>query len=349
MPRCLEWGEERHKECSEYRDQGHNECADWDSRCCTWWPCSWACKLVTWICVGWYWVSSIVCVAWTWITTAVCLVWDVVTTIVNAVLVTLESILGWVLSALAFVVELIFSIPFVGRLLKWIWNVVIEIVWNLVGIGDFVLGLIGIRPEKKLRICVIVLRDEKGVEVASPASVVPHIQNAIDIFRAEANVRVIPVGPFQYDSGFADDERASTEWVHVVDGPSDSEILDVECGVDAAGEDLTTVGSRFELLMSTMCFYGNWRRVVGYGAPVTVFVTRTVGDTFRLGCSLGPLSDYVTIEGGNPICVPHELGHACNLWHVGGATNLMNESCGRRELDWWQISILRNSRHVTYF
>lgn len=349
MPRCLEWGEERHQECTEYRDQGHSACSDWDSKCCDWWPCSWACKLVTWFCVAWYWVSSIVCVAWTWITTAICLVWDVVTTIVNAIVVTLESILGWVLSALAFVVELIFSIPYVGRLLNWIWNVVLEIFWNLVGIGDFVLGLIGIRPEKKLRVCVIVLRNERGVEVAAPASLVPDLQHAIDIFRAEANVRVIPVGPFQYDSGFADDETASTEWIHVVDGPSDPEILEVECGVEAGGEDLTPAGSRFELLASTMCFFGNWRRVVGYGAPVTIFVVRTVGDASKLGCSIGPLSNYVTIEGANPICIPHELGHACNLWHVDGATNLMNASCGRRKLDWWQISILRNSRHVTYF
>lgn len=50
--------------CSEYRDQGYNSCDRWQSNCCDWWPCSWACRLITWICVAWYWVSHWVCKAW---------------------------------------------------------------------------------------------------------------------------------------------------------------------------------------------------------------------------------------------------------------------------------------------
>ena len=57
MPKCIEWAEERVEECNEWRDEGHNECSDWD-KCCDWWPCSWGCKLITWVCVGWYWVAS---------------------------------------------------------------------------------------------------------------------------------------------------------------------------------------------------------------------------------------------------------------------------------------------------
>lgn len=349
MPRCLEWGEERHRECVEYRDEGYNKCSDWDKDCCDWWPCSWGCKLVTWFCVAWYWVSNVVCVAWTWITTVVCLVWDVVTTIVNAILETLESILGWVLSGLAVIVELVFAIPILGRALKWVWNVVLTVVWGFVGLVDAVFGLIGIRPEKKLRLCTVILRDEKGVPVAQPADVVPHLQAAIDIFREEANVRVIPSKPFQYDSGFADDETATEDWIHVASGNAPAELLDVDCGAGAAGEDLWLTGSYAELLSITDCFYGKWRRVVGYGAPIIVIVTRSVGGRNRLGCSLGPLSDYVTIEGGNPICLAHEVGHACSLWHVDGANNLMNSACGRTELDWWQVLLVRDSRHVSYF
>ncbi|MGH3133207.1 MAG: hypothetical protein ACRDNY_05630 [Gaiellaceae bacterium] len=349
MPRCLKWGEERRQECTEYRDEGYNKCSDWDEDCCDWWPCSWGCKLITWVCVAWYWVSNVVCVAWTWITTVVCLVWDVVTTVVNVIIETLESILGWVLSFIAALIEIIFAIPILGRLIKWIWNVVLTAVWGLVGLVDAVFGLIGVRPEKKLRLCVVVIRDEKGVPVAQPSDVVPHLQNAIDIFREEANVRVIPSAPFQYDSAFADDETATEDWVHVPDGQTGSELLDVDCGAGALGEDLWLTGTDAEILSMTQCFYGKWRRVVGYGAPIVVIVTREVGGPSRLGCSLGPLSDYVTIEGGNPICLAHELGHACNLWHVDGATNLMNSACGGTQLDWWQVLLLRDSRHVTYF
>jgi hypothetical protein len=348
---CLQWGEQRIQSCNEYRDNGHNACSSWDAQCCDWWPCSWACKLVTWLCVGWYWVANVVCVAWTVVTTAVCLLWDVVTTVVNAVLETVESILGWLLSALAFVVDLIFSIPFVGRVLRWIWNVVLAIVWGLVGLGDAVLGLIGIRPEKKLRICVLVLRDEKG-PVAQTADVVRELQTAVDIYHDQANVRLMPSAPFQYDSGFAPARTVTNDWVTVMPDPASAGMLDVDCNEAAFGEDVSTKGSEIELTSSSRCFYGNFRRLTGYGAPVVVLIVRSVKDppgSSRLGCSLGPLSDYVTIEGSNPLCIAHELGHSCNLWHVDEAANLMNPMCGRRQLDWWQVLIVRDSRHVSYF
>jgi hypothetical protein len=50
-----------------------------------------------------------------------------------------------------------------------------------------------------------------GVAVAQKSDVVPHLQNAIDIYREEANIRVIPSKPFQYDSPFGDDETATED------------------------------------------------------------------------------------------------------------------------------------------
>jgi hypothetical protein len=347
MPRCLEWGEERHQECTEYRDEGYNKCSDWDEDCCDWWPCSWGCKLVTWICVAWYWVSNVVCVAWTWITTAICLIWDVVVTVVNVIVETLESVLGWVLSGIAVIFELFFAIPYLGRFVKWVWNIVLTGIWGIIGIPDAILGLIGIRPEKKLRLCVVILRDEKGVPVAQKSDVVPHLQSAIDIYREEANVRVIPSKAFQYDSPFGDDETATEDWIHIAAEGAGESLLDTDCGGGAAGDDLGTPGAAAELLSITKCFYGKWRRVIGYGAPIIVIVNRDVAG--KKGCSLGPLSDYVTVEGGDPICLPHEVGHACNLWHFGGSTNLANSNCGGTKLKWWQVLLVRDSRHVTYF
>jgi hypothetical protein len=254
MPRCLEWGEERHQECTEYRDEGYNKCSDWDEDCCDWWPCSWGCKLITWVCVAWYWVSNVVCVAWTWITTAVCLVWDAVTTVINAIIETLESVLGWVLSGIAVLFELLFAIPYVGRFIKWVWNIVLTGFWGIIGLLDAIPGLIGIRPEKKLRLCVVILRDEKGTPVANKSDVVPHLQSAIDIYREEANVRVISSKPWQYDSPFGDDETATEDWIHVADEGAGESLLDVDCGAGAAGEDLGGKGSAAELLSITDCF-----------------------------------------------------------------------------------------------
>lgn len=84
--RCKSWRDEGYQACSRYEDQGYNACKEyrdegyracerWDKDCCDWWPCSWACKLFTWICVAWYWVSNWVCVAWYWVSKWVCVAW----------------------------------------------------------------------------------------------------------------------------------------------------------------------------------------------------------------------------------------------------------------------------------
>ncbi|ACL65252.1 hypothetical protein A2cp1_1910 [Anaeromyxobacter dehalogenans 2CP-1] len=370
MPRCLEWGQERHQECSEWKDEGESSCSDWDENCCDWWPCSWGCKLITWVCVAWVWVSNWVCVGWTWITTAICLVWDVVTTIVNAIIVTLESILGWVLDAIALVVELIFEIPYLGRLIKWLWNLITAIAWILASLVDALWGLIGIRPEKKLRICTIILRDENGNQVAATPYVVNLLQHAVEILRREANIRVIRLAPFEYDSGLAGDETVSEDWVQVDGGNSEADTLDVPCNASGFGADLGLTGTKLDFMATTKCFFGDFRRVVGYGAPITCFVIRTVpgdgGGCGSFGCGLW-ITDYITVRnqpcGGegpqiNRRVAAHELGHSGNLWHLDAASNTTNlmgvpwdgsDPPTMTRLSTWQILLWRASKHVTYF
>jgi predicted Zn-dependent protease len=54
-------------------------------------------------------------------------------------------------------------------------------------------------------------------------------------------------------------------------------------------------------------------------------------------------------QDGAESILPHEMGHACNLWHVD-PSNLMQPFDPRTtNLSWWQILLLRASRHVTYF
>lgn len=60
------------------------------------------------------------------------------------------------------------------------------------------------------------------------------------------------------------------------------------------------------------------------------------------------LSNYVTIEGSNPIYLAHEISHAVGLWHVAEADNLANTACGGRTIRKWQRLIIRSSRFVTY-
>ena len=377
MPPCIKWGSRRHEECSETADRGYDECTESRDEgyrdCCDWWPCSWACRAWTWIsnivCVVWTWVSNVVCVAWTWITTFFCVLWDIVTTVVNAVLGTLESIFGWVLSAIAFVIELLEMIPILGALIRWVINFVTFLINTVLSLGDMLLGLLGIRPEKKLRLCTIILRDEEGKPVGTVDDAVKLLQLAADVYKRDANVRVVPLRAFQYSSGFGGAETVDASWVTGDDANSDSTVLDVGCGGSGAGADWTIAGTIYQFKASTLCFFGNWRRVVGYGAPVTCFLIRDVVGT-TVGCALW-ITDYVTIEGNVLHASPpsartlaHEVGHACNLSHTcvdDDNRNLMatQDDCDPAsgtapnradpQMDNWQVLKVRASKHVTYF
>lgn len=374
MPACLEWGVERHQECTATADRGYNECSATADRgyrrCCTWAPCSWFCRAFVWIsnivCVAWTWVSNVVCVAWTWITTSVCILYDVVTTIVNAVLVTLESILGWVLSAFTFIIELLEAIPIIGPIIKWINNTIRLIIGLILSIGDALLGIIGIRPEKKLRVCTIILRDERGVPTATVADVIRGLQLAANVYKRDANIRLVPLRPFHYSTGFKGAETVDASWVKIDNNNSDAQILDTPCGGTWI---LGVAGSRLHLKMSTLCFYGSWRRVLGIGAPVTVFIDRVSPNA--VGCSIFQ-TGFVTVNGRTLVpptaptslrTIGHEIGHACLLLHTcvdNEINNMMatGEPCDPDSatapdrtnpvMQDWQALLVRSSNNVSY-
>lgn len=375
MATCLEWGEERHQECSATADQGYNECKEKRDegyrKCCKWWPCRVFCKAWVWVsnivCVAWTWVSKIVCVAWTWITTAVCVLWDVITTVVNAIIVTIESILGWIASGLAFILELLQMIPVLGTIIRWILNGISYGLGILGSIGDGVLGAIGIRPEKKLRVCTIILRDEKGNPMATKSDVVTLLQLAADVYKRDANVKLVPLRPFDYSTGFNGANVVDESWIKIDNSNSDSDLLDPPCNV---GGEWGLAGSKFQWKVSTMCFYGAWRRTSGYGAPITVFIVRDSPNV--LGCSLG-IVDFVTVDSAatqpantdySPRTLGHEIGHSCGLLHICVDDNIANmmatgsgcEPQSNTEPDRmnptmsdWQALLVRASKHVTYF
>ena len=292
-----EWVEKRRKKCKK------RKCKKW-CLCCNKWFCwieTFLEKVITWVVVT---VTK-------WVTRVVCEVTD-----------------GFI-SLLGVIVGLVLAIPIIGRLIRELWDLIQEIVWRIVGVLGVLADIIGWEWRKQLRICIIILRDEKMNEMATAESLQPAIDAAKNIYDSAANVELI------------------VEGIHTISGEAPGNALDVSCGSTAWGEDLWLPGGWFEVTANEECFEGNARRLIGWAAPVVVFVVRDVKD--NLGCSLGPFSDYVTIEGSNPICMAHEIGHACGLWHVSKRTNLMNHICGGRNLKKWQRVILRNSRHVTYF
>ena len=276
-----------------------------------------------------------------------------VTTVVTAIVDTVDSIIGGILDAIATALNLIFSIPYFGPLLHWVWNIVTTVIWGLVSIIDVLGALIGVMPEKRMRLMVIIQRNEEGGQVATQNEVLPAIQRAIDTFMAQAHVRILPTGQFKYASAFDDFPKASPDYVFIEVASSSTETLDVNCGTGLAGDDLSSSGTSFNQKLVLDMFWGNARRLIGYGGPIGAFAVRRF-KTDNVGCSLGPLTDYVLVkfDENDLRTLPHELGHACYLWHYDDPNNLMTQ--GRAggigySLTWLQKALVRVSRHVTYF
>jgi hypothetical protein len=318
---------------------------------------------------------------------------DAVVTLVSVVVVIVESVLGPLLNPLAGLLERLFSIPLIGPILQWIWHVAVSLVWEAVSAIDFVLALLGILPEKKLRLLVIIQEylDETFTltPVASLDRVMPQISLAIKVFNEQANVRVLPVQAFQFSSGLEASPSASLAYVHTENKASSEGTLECACGGTGFAQDVdlngSISGSAFNTKMIQDCSEGNFRRLVGYGAPICAFALKNFTDD-HIGCSLGPLTDYILIDFNkdpNPsdlipspgigpglvrslvrasdgfyhtpsglyfeTTLAHEMGHACNLWHVD-PPNLMSAGPQRPlKLSRFQIALLRTSRHVTYF
>lgn len=390
---CIEKRDKGRDQCIEERDNGYNDCTakrdEGYEECCDWWPCSWACDVVTWIsnivCVVWTWVSNVVCVATKWIENIVCVAWryitnfacvviDVLSSAANALVSVIDVALSILGSAIAFVVDILLSLPFIGRAVEWVLNVVKSVFYAVMSWPDAILTFLGIMPEKKMKLLVIIQNDSERQPVVKDINVVYRdIQYLINTFRSEMNIRILPTNLFVYKSAFADDNFSLEDFVKTDDSRSSSRTLDVCCDACAAGDDLTSIGTSFNLLMMRSGFFTNGRRLLGYGAPIIGFAVRSYTDN-KAGCSIGPLSDYVTIKfnetnnGMKPdgtayaideltpdksldavTDLAHEVGHCCNLPHKEVSTNLMNPSPARTgHLTVWQKILVRSSRHVTY-
>lgn len=392
---CLKTRDDGTLSCNQTRDDGYKGCSqtrdDSYSKCCEWWPCSWACDALTWIsnivcvlwtwfenlvCVGWEWIKNIVCVAWKYITLFVCVVVDIVSSIFNLLVAIFDAVLSIFGGIFAFAFDLLLSIPFIGRLVDWGFNLFKTVFYAIYSLPDLLLTLFGVMPEKKMKLLVIIQNDSEKQPVVADINVVYRdVQYLINTFRSEMNIRVMPTNLFMYRSAFSDDNYSLEDFVITDYGVSSNRLLDVCCDECAGGDDLTSIGTDFNMMMIRLGFSTNARRFIGYGAPIIAFAVRSYTDG-KAGCSLGPLTDYVTVKfnetqsGGmypGGVFLPmneltadksidavsdlaHEVAHCCNLPHYEGVSNnLMNPGPPRSgHLTVWQKILIRSSRHVTY-
>lgn len=227
-------------------------------------------------------------------------------------------------------------------------NLAKELLNRVVGLPEVVLNTFGVIPAKQLRLRVIVLSKADGANVlgvpdaAVEAALEPAIELTREILWKEARVRLVAAGG---------------RFVDVETSPAPAQALSVHCNQRAFVEDFETAGRYFnEHLVRTTI-----GSTIGTGAPVTAYVVAEIDQV--VGCSIGPLADYVTLRPDaitmtRPWALAHEIGHACGLPHVKGlgralfggdpATNLMDPYGSGEALTKRQVITLRNSRHVTF-
>lgn len=375
---CLEERDEGYERCSLQVPEIKKTCNRWKQKCkwYTFWNCiiGWFCDaasyVIEWVCKATEWVKSIVCIAWKYIEKFVCVAIDVITTILGAIVVIYDFVIGIVGGFIGLVLGIILAIPVLGSFLGTVFNIIKTAFYAIISIPDAILTIIGILPEKKLRLLVIIQKDARGIPVVHEKEmdiVKRYIQYAMHTFRQEVNVRLVQVRFFAYNPAFQEDTTPLEKFIDTNDTWRTDQSLDVCCDLCAYGQDLALQGSVFNMKMSVRGFLSSGRRLLGYGAPVIAFAVRSFSDG-KAGCSLGPLSDYVTIRFNTGIDtsieygsltpdksldavtdLAHEIGHACSLPHKEDATNLMNHEPNRTgQLTIWQKILVRSSRHVTY-
>jgi len=201
-------------------------------------------------------------------------------------------------------------------------------------------------PKKYLRVQFFILSDGSG-PVVTEAELQPAIDKTREILKQQVNVQILPYG----------------QMVEVIGEPAPYDALNPpgKWGAETGDELWGEAGDFFAQHLA------GWNAVpISTTFPITVFVVADVGNG-NGGYSMGPLTDYVLIDpalikrtGGvfgvfNEPDLPgtaHEIGHACNLFHVGSKTNLMYGDSDERQdtnLSWYQKNLFRSSRHVVYW
>lgn len=271
-----------------------------------------------------------------WVTETVCdlveVLVKVVVTVIKTVCETVVSLVRiFILVPMTIVVSVMRLVCFV---IDFIINWVKIIVSVIVGLPEFLLCLLGLRVRKHLHVCVTVLAGKDGKPVVDLAQVTTVMDDAAAIISKRMNVtvrehgrRVLRVPDRNLDvTACSADQLFSGEAADLSEeavGGTFADLLGCSDDVlDIAGEVILDV--------------------------LNVIFIRDILEGGDIGCHL-PGTNYVIVDqSAGGLTLAHEMGHAGDLWHVSGASNLMNHFTAGDEVEAWQQCIFRRSRFVVY-
>lgn len=218
---------------------------------------------------------------------------------------------------------------FAKAVVRAVVRAVSTVVGLVLGIFDLLLGFLT-WPPKKLRLQIFILSTSAG-PLVDPGDLKPAVDFARKTLKDKFNVKMSAYGK---------------NMIEIIKEPAPDAALDVGCGGGAWGDEFGEAGDYFASHLA------GWNAIpISLTFPITVFVVRDIDG--KLGCSLGPMSDYITLDVGgvkSETTLAHEIGHACSLWHSSSKSNLMwrNDDRGNGA-KWFQKNLLRSSRHVLYW
>lgn len=262
----------------------------------------------------------------------------------------IDGLLGWLLLPITAPVEAALSIPYLGRALGWLWRASLTLLWGLLHGLEAPLVLLSLMPRRRLRLWVLPTGMADSPDSFQLGDWLQAIDVAGKILEREANVQLVPVVPWESpgETGALSSTVDQYPWIRELPLQAVGSDLKVACNLEGLKEDLGPVGGKLDRRALLGHPRGSYRRVSGWGAPIMAVSVRSVAAGRLAGCSLGPLTDYITVRVDLPVCLAHEIAHACNLGHHEAANNLMNPTCGGVHLTRWQVLLLRLSRHTTY-
>jgi hypothetical protein len=212
-----------------------------------------------------------------------------------------------------------------------------ELFFRALDILGFVGDLIGIRPQKYLKLKVYILLNQNSAPVQQKKEVKRWLTETIKIFEDRANVQV-----------YKGDED---NFIDVTFPEAPTYALNPECGFfvgfgEAADYYESYIDNNYGVDAS---FWGQLKNWLGYGEGIFVFIVVDIPG--KNGCAFPFYHDFcVVIREPMTTTMTHEIGHMCGVPDSGRRHNLMNSNRDDMEsrLTRWQIAVLRNSKYVTY-